>query len=100
VFPKFEALIDPYCTRLFLDEILGRSALHVTGNVDRLSPIASWSTLNDLLSFGGLSNPRLRLFKLGAEVPDTSISEAVSPTRPRSWFVSLQAPYAVVLRWR
>jgi hypothetical protein len=67
---KSESLTYPYSIQVFLEEILGRSALHVVGDPGKFSMIASWATLNDLLSFGGLSYPRLRLFKGGAEVPE------------------------------
>ncbi len=73
---KFESLTDPYSARVFLEEIIGRSALHVVGDRGKFSSVASWATLNDLLSFGGLSHPRLRLFKDGAEIPERAYTGA------------------------
>ncbi len=66
----FEALIAPHTPQMFLAEVMGRAALHVTGPPGRFSELASWRTLNELLSFGGLRYPRLRLFRRGVERPE------------------------------
>ncbi|SPF46854.1 putative Cupin 2 barrel domain-containing protein [Candidatus Sulfopaludibacter sp. SbA4] len=63
--------------------MVGRAAVHITGTVGRLSGVASWRTLNRLLSFGGLSYPRLRLFKGGVECPEQLYVEAGHTGSPR-----------------
>ncbi len=58
-----DTLFAPEEVDSFLDEILGRAALYVPGEPSKFSGVVSWVVLNHLLEFGGLSFPRLRLFR-------------------------------------
>jgi hypothetical protein len=68
----FETLLAPYGEAFFLEEVLGQSALYVTGDPSKFSDLYSWSDLNRLLTFGGLGYPRLRLIGGGQELPADS----------------------------
>ena len=65
-------LFAPYGGDYFLEEIMGQSALYLSGAVGRLDHLISWSDLNYLLEFGGLSFPRLRLLKGAEELPEAA----------------------------
>ncbi len=51
---------------------MGQSALYVPGVSGKFEHLFSWVKLNHLLEFGGLSFPRLRLFRGGQEIPKAS----------------------------
>jgi hypothetical protein len=68
-FPTLDNILAPHEASLFLTETLGAAALYVPGDTGKFSGLASWTMLNHLLEFGGLSFPRLRLLKGGGELP-------------------------------
>jgi len=65
-------IFAPDTFELFLTEALGRNALYVRATSDKFSGVMSWRKLNRLLSYGGLTYPRLRLIDGNQELaPDT-----------------------------
>jgi hypothetical protein len=62
-------VIDPHGSGSFLSETMGISALYIEGRPSKFRDLFSWSVVNHLLEYGGLTFPRLRLVNGEHEVP-------------------------------
>jgi hypothetical protein len=64
-----DALLAPHDKGMFVRDIMGQSAMYVSGSCARFDKYMSWPVINHLLEFGGLTYPRLRVIGGGHELP-------------------------------
>ena len=68
---------------VFVNEALGRHAMHVEGGPEKFRDLMSWPRINLLLAYGGLAHPRLRLIVGDREVPPNAYSRSGRSGYPR-----------------
>ena len=76
-----DSLLGPGGLEGFLKNALGRDAFYVKGL--GLSHLMSWPALNQLLTYGGIAHPRLRLINGDQELPSVMYSNMGSNGYPQ-----------------
>jgi hypothetical protein len=76
---SFDELLAPCDRNQFLGDLIGISAAHIVGAPNKFTGLISWNCINQMLMYGGLDFPRIRVFKDDVEIPSekylrTSIS--------------------------
>ncbi len=71
---KGDYIFQPDGPEVFLREALGRNAVYLKGPSERFRSAVSWQKVNQLLAFGGLAYPRLRVIDGNQELPPDAFS--------------------------
>jgi ribosomal protein L16 Arg81 hydroxylase len=66
---NLKTLLYPHSEDSFLCETLGRSPLHIAGTPEKFTDLLSWDIVNRLITYGGLTFPRLRLVSGDEDIP-------------------------------
>ncbi len=80
-----DTLFAPCGGKAFLEDILGKASIYVPGVYGKFTGVASWAVVNQLLEFGGLSFPRLRLVRGSEDVPQEAYFRAGVSGYQRPW---------------
>lgn len=86
-----DSIFQPDGVQSLLDQALGRHALHIRGSDEKFREVVSWSTVNRLLTYGGLAYPRLRVINGAQELCPDAYSRIGRNGHPRLLVAELTA---------